>query len=249
MADGGSPLVQRRLLRAELKKARQESGLTQEQVATEMEWSPSKVIRIESGSSDISAWDLKALLKLYGVKVPEEVDLLVALARAERMSTAVKFGQKSRKSQDVDVPTPFEACDPSGTFVFVGYAHRDKAVAYPELLRIRSLGIKVWYDEGIEPMREWSEAVASALTNSAAFVALITPTAVDSMNVRNEISFAQSLNKPFLAIHLTQTKLPLGLQLQIGAVQAIKRWQMDEDSYQRKLAKALARYAERENKA
>jgi hypothetical protein len=179
MADGGSPLVQPRRLRAELKNARQESGLT----------------------------------------------------------------------QDVDVPIPFEACDPNGMFVFVGYAHADKAVAYPELLRIRSLGIKVWYDEGIEPSREWSEEVASALKNSAAFVALITPTAVDSRNVRNEISFALSWNKPLFAIHLAQTKLPMGLQLQMGAVQAIMRWQMDEDSYERKLAKALARYAERGNQA
>jgi transcriptional regulator with XRE-family HTH domain len=84
MADGGSPLVQRRRLRAELKKARQDSGLTQEQVATEMDWSLSKVIRIESASSGISANDLKALLQLYGVKDPEQVDSLVALARAAR---------------------------------------------------------------------------------------------------------------------------------------------------------------------
>ena len=82
MADGGSPLVQRRRLRAELKKARQTSGLTQDQVADEMDWSLSKIIRIESGSSGISANDLKALLQLYGVTDPEQVDALLALARA-----------------------------------------------------------------------------------------------------------------------------------------------------------------------
>ena len=84
MAEGGSPLVQRRRLRAELKKARQTSGLTQDQVAGEMDWSMSKIIRIESGSSGISANDLKALLQLYGVKDPGQVDSLVALARAAR---------------------------------------------------------------------------------------------------------------------------------------------------------------------
>jgi transcriptional regulator with XRE-family HTH domain len=225
MADGGSPLVQRRLLHAELKKARQECGLTQEQVATEMEWSLSKIIRIESGSSG-SASDLKALLQLYGIKDPEQVD-----------------------SRNPDMPIPFEACDPSGLFVFVGYAHDDKAVVYPELLRIRSLGIRIWYDEGIEPGREWPEAVASALKNSAAFVALITPAAVASRNVRNEIGLALSWNKPFFAIHLAQTELPPGLELQIGAVQAIMRWQMDEGSYARKLSKALGGYAERGNQA
>jgi transcriptional regulator with XRE-family HTH domain len=84
MAEGGSPLVQRRRLRAELKKARQESGLTQEQVASEMDWSLSKIIRIESASTGISANDLKALLQLYGVKDSEQVDSLLALARAAR---------------------------------------------------------------------------------------------------------------------------------------------------------------------
>jgi transcriptional regulator with XRE-family HTH domain len=86
MADGGSPLVQRRRLRAELRKARQATDppLTQEQVAHEMDWSLSKVIRIESASSGISANDLKALLQLYGVKDSGQVDSLLALARAAR---------------------------------------------------------------------------------------------------------------------------------------------------------------------
>ena len=84
MAEVGSPLVQRRRLRTELKKARQTSGLTQEKVASEMDWSLSKIIRIESASSGISANDLKALLQLYGVKDPGQVDSLVALARAAR---------------------------------------------------------------------------------------------------------------------------------------------------------------------
>ncbi len=84
MVDSGSPLVQRRRLRAELRQERQKSRLTQEQVANEMDWSLSKIIRIEAGSSGISANDLKALLRLYGVTDPDRVDMLLALARAAR---------------------------------------------------------------------------------------------------------------------------------------------------------------------
>lgn len=84
MAEGGSPLLPRRRLRAELRRARQASGLTQDQVAREMDWSPSKIIRIESASSGISANDLKALLQLYGVTDSAQVDSLLALARAGR---------------------------------------------------------------------------------------------------------------------------------------------------------------------
>ena len=149
-------------------------------------------------------------------------------------------------SRSPDVPIPFDACDPSGTFVFVSYAHEDKTVAYPELLRIRSLGIRVWYDEGIEPGSEWPESIAEALYGAAAFVVLITPTAVASRNVKNEIGRAFSWGKPFLAIHLAQTNLSRGLEMQMGGVQAVMRWQMDEDSYARKLSKALASYRSRQ---
>ena len=148
-----------------------------------------------------------------------------------------------------DVPIPFSACDPSGTFVFVSYAHADKALAYPELRRIRSFGIRVWYDEGIEPGSEWPEAIAAALKRSAALVVMITPRAVASRNVKNEINRALKWGKPLFAVHLAQTELPPGLELQMGDVQAVMRWQMKEDSYALKLGKALASYAEAGNEA
>jgi transcriptional regulator with XRE-family HTH domain len=82
--EGSSPVVQRRRLRTELRKARQEAQLTQEQVAEAMDWSLSKVIRIENGSVGISTNDLKALLRHYKIVDVERTDELVALARAGR---------------------------------------------------------------------------------------------------------------------------------------------------------------------
>jgi transcriptional regulator with XRE-family HTH domain len=78
------PAVQRRRLRSELRRARQEAGQTQEQVAAAMEWSLSKVIRIEAGTVGISANDLKALLSHYRIQDTDEVASLLALARAGR---------------------------------------------------------------------------------------------------------------------------------------------------------------------
>jgi transcriptional regulator with XRE-family HTH domain len=79
-----SPAVQRRRLKTELRRARQQAGLTQEQVAAAMEWSLSKVIRIEAGTVGISANDLRALLGLYNLQGSAEVDNLLTLARAGR---------------------------------------------------------------------------------------------------------------------------------------------------------------------
>jgi transcriptional regulator with XRE-family HTH domain len=72
----------RRRLRVELKKARNASSLTQKDVAEQLEWSLSKIIRIENGSTSISATDLKALLGAYNAD--DRYDELVVMARGSR---------------------------------------------------------------------------------------------------------------------------------------------------------------------
>jgi transcriptional regulator with XRE-family HTH domain len=79
-----SPLVQRRRLCGGLRQARQDAGLTQGHVAAAMEWSLSKVIRIENGANGISTNDLRALLSLYQVTDPAQVQDLVELGRSAR---------------------------------------------------------------------------------------------------------------------------------------------------------------------
>src|SRR6184192_3844997 len=84
MLGGRNPVTERRRLLAELRRLRAAAGLTQKQVSTALEWSMSKVIRIEGGTVGISITDLKALLALYGVQDPEVVENLAGAARAAR---------------------------------------------------------------------------------------------------------------------------------------------------------------------
>lgn len=86
MEDSTNPLLLRRRLRTELRIARLEKELTQEQVANSMEWSLSKMNRIEKAKSGISINDLKALLSLYGITDKEQANEMVALARAAKQS-------------------------------------------------------------------------------------------------------------------------------------------------------------------
>ena len=78
------PTIGRRKLRSAIRRARETSGLTQEQVAAAMDWSLSKLIRIEAGYVSISTNDVKALLGLYRVTEPALVAQLVQLARISR---------------------------------------------------------------------------------------------------------------------------------------------------------------------
>jgi Domain of unknown function (DUF5753)/Helix-turn-helix domain len=78
--------MQRRRLRNELRTARLNRELTQEQVAKAMDWSLSKMNRIEKAKTGISTNDLKALLPLYGITDQERTEELLALARASRQT-------------------------------------------------------------------------------------------------------------------------------------------------------------------
>lgn len=104
MEDGASPLLLRRRLRNELRAARLEMGLTQEQVAAAMEWSLSKMNRIEKAKTGISANDLRALLPLYGITARDRTEELLGLARGSRQG-------RSRRYSDLAPVTLLELID------------------------------------------------------------------------------------------------------------------------------------------
>jgi transcriptional regulator with XRE-family HTH domain len=78
------PVVPRVRLSMELRQARDQAGLTQQQVAESLEWSLSKVIRIENGAVRVSITDLRAALALFGITEPARVDELLDLSRQAR---------------------------------------------------------------------------------------------------------------------------------------------------------------------
>jgi transcriptional regulator with XRE-family HTH domain len=84
MATDQGPVVQSALLRGELVRLRRESGLTQEQVASQLEWSPSKLIRVEGGRSSVTKVDLDALLTKYGVTSESTRERLQLMNRGAR---------------------------------------------------------------------------------------------------------------------------------------------------------------------
>jgi transcriptional regulator with XRE-family HTH domain len=72
MAGDQGPVVSSAILRAELVRLRGDNRLTQEDVARSLDWSSSKLIRIEGGHSSITQVDLNALLAKYGATAEGE---------------------------------------------------------------------------------------------------------------------------------------------------------------------------------
>jgi transcriptional regulator with XRE-family HTH domain len=78
------PTIHRRRLRSELRKARETAGYAQRDVAAAMDWSLSKLLRIETGAVGIATNDLRMLLQHYGITDASRVQTLVETARAAR---------------------------------------------------------------------------------------------------------------------------------------------------------------------
>ncbi|KUL38300.1 helix-turn-helix domain-containing protein [Streptomyces regalis] len=76
----GSPTARRRRLSIELKKLREKSALTCAQVGEALDWSGSKVNRMETGSGRVQPSDIDALCRFYGTS-DELREFLKSLAR------------------------------------------------------------------------------------------------------------------------------------------------------------------------
>lgn len=84
MTQSGSPVTQQRRLRTELRRAREQAGMTQKDVADTFGWHPSKVIRLETGAVTVDVADLLAMLRHYGMTDQSKIDDLLAAARASK---------------------------------------------------------------------------------------------------------------------------------------------------------------------
>ena len=105
--------------------------------------------------------------------------------------------------------------------------------------RLADSRFRIWYDEGIEPGNEWPEEVGRALTGCSLFIVFMSPQAMESRNVRNEINFASGDNKSIMVINLQPVELSEGMKLQIGTVQFINKYELGEDEFMEKLKDAL----------
>ncbi len=167
MATDQGPVVQSALLRGELVRLRKDCGLTQEQVAAELEWSPSKLIRVEGGRSSITKVDLDALLLRYGVTSRSVRERLQALNRGARERA---WWDKYR--DDISAP-------------YLNYVGFEAGAAF-----IRAF--ESAYVPGLLQTREYAEAVTfdAAATSGAAHAALV------ELRLQRQLELAQRSARP-----------------------------------------------------
>jgi transcriptional regulator with XRE-family HTH domain len=84
MAASSGPTVRRRQLMVELKRLREAAGLSQEAVADQLDWHPTKLMRIETGRTAPHPNDVRLMVEVYGMTDRDQVQALVKLARDAR---------------------------------------------------------------------------------------------------------------------------------------------------------------------
>lgn len=80
----GGPTIRRRELGARLRELRTDRGWTVEQVAEQLQFSPSKVSRLENGFRGASARDIRDLCDLYGVADQQRQQLIDLAAEGKQ---------------------------------------------------------------------------------------------------------------------------------------------------------------------
>ena len=115
----------------------------------------------------------------------------------------------------------YETYDGTEPYIFISYSHQDAEKVIPLIRGLQDRGFRVWYDAGIQVGTEWPEYIAERLSDCTCFLAFISPNAIESPNCRQEINYAIDLKKNTVAIYLEEMALSKGMQMRLGAIQAI----------------------------
>jgi transcriptional regulator with XRE-family HTH domain len=104
VADDVSPTIARYKVRLAIRDARDRANVTQPQVAEAMEWSLSKVIRIENGDVSIAPNDLRPLLAFLEVRDRGVVNELLELTKIARKRPRGEWYQKPGVKEHMTAP-------------------------------------------------------------------------------------------------------------------------------------------------
>ncbi|MBQ9747384.1 MAG: toll/interleukin-1 receptor domain-containing protein [Clostridia bacterium] len=124
-------------------------------------------------------------------------------------------------------------------YVFVSYAHNDSDRVIPLISAMQKSGLRVWYDSGIKAGTEWPAYIESHINRSEVVLVCMSPSAVASVNCRNEINYACMLKKDILVVYLEKTTLAQGMNLQLTSLQSMFRYRhSSEESFTKELLSA-----------
>jgi len=95
---------------------------------------------------------------------------------------------------------------------FISYSRTDADFVLRLCQDLRAAGISIWLDKlDIRPGEDWDDSVARGLADCGRMVVVLSPTAVASDNVLDEVGYALSKKTPLIPILLQDCEVPYRL--------------------------------------
>jgi hypothetical protein len=96
---------------------------------------------------------------------------------------------------------------------FLSYAREDASFVLSLAKDLKAEGVNVWLDQlDIAPGRQWDRSVEEALVNCGQMLVVLSPAAVDSNNVMDEVAFALDERKAVIPLLHVECRVPFRLR-------------------------------------
>src|ERR1035437_1449738 len=104
--------------------------------------------------------------------------------------------------------------------IFISYSSKDREQAEQLTELLASAGLSVWIDQsGIDVATSWSGEIVDAIEGCKAFVVLLSPNSIESVNVVKEVALAAEQKKKILPLDLEPVELPRDLKYHLAGIQ------------------------------
>ena len=131
-----------------------------------------------------------------------------------------------KNNQDIhyqEMFAEYKAYDGNEPYVFLSYSHADFEEVKYFLELLKKNHFRFWFDEGIKSGSEWADEISQRIRNCVQFVVFISSNSIESSNVKDEVHIAVKYGIEIIRIHLDETELNGGLELQLDRRQALYR--------------------------
>lgn len=106
--------------------------------------------------------------------------------------------------------------------VFISYRRKDKEFVSQLYEALSQRGISAWFDkENIEVADHWRTSIAEGIRDCRVFILVLSPDAVQSVNIRKEVDLAEHHGKKIVPVIWRKTEIPPAFEYALAGIQWI----------------------------
>ena len=127
--------------------------------------------------------------------------------------------------------------------IFISYSSKDREQAEQLTGLLASAGLSVWIDQsGIDVATSWSGEIVDAIEGCKAFLVLLSPNSIASVNVVKEVALAAEHKKKILPLDLEFVELPRDLKYHLAGIQRAPMSNIDANTLSRPFSSTSSQY-------